>query len=69
MDRSSVNKSFEKKLIGRLEKNCQATLGSCTLEIVQKAFTKGITELSIDIDQSACDLHFSLNILPQEGKT
>ena len=61
MDGPSVNKSFEKKLIGRLEKEYQTTfptLGSCTLHIVHDAFKKGITELSIDIDQFACDLHF-----------
>ena len=69
MHRPSVNKSFEKKLTGRLEKDYQTNLGSCTLEIVYNAFTKAITELSIDIDQFVCDLHFSLNIFPQEWKT
>ena len=61
MNGPSVNKSFEKKLIGCLEKDYQTTflnLGSCTFYIVHNAFRKGITELSIDIDQFAFDLHF-----------
>ena len=61
MDSPSVDKSLEKKLIGRLQKDYQTTfltLGSCTLHIVHNAFRKGITELGIDIDQFACDLYF-----------
>ena len=61
MDVPSVNKSFEKKLIGCLEKDYQTTvvtLGSCTLRIVHNAFRKGMTKVSIDIDQFACDLDF-----------
>ena len=60
LDGPSVNNSFEEKLIGRLEKDYQTTflaLGSCTLHIVHNTFRKGITELSIDITQFACDLH------------
>ena len=61
IDGPSVNKSFEKKFIGRHEKDYQTTfltLGSCTLHIVHNAFRKGIAELSIDIDQFPCDLYF-----------
>ena len=57
----SVNKSFEKMFIGHHEKDHQTTfltLESCTLHIVHNAFRKGIAELSIDIDQFQCDLHF-----------
>ena len=61
MNGPSVNKSFEKRLIGRREKDYQTaflTLGSCTLHIFHNAFKKNIAELSIDIDQFGCDLHF-----------
>ena len=61
MDCPSVNKSFVKKLIGCFEKDYQTTfltLGSWTLDIVNSAFRKSITNLSTDIDQYACDLHF-----------
>ena len=57
----SVNKSFEKTFNGHHEKDHQTTfltLGSCTFHIAHNAFRKGISELSIDIDQFLCDMHF-----------
>ena len=61
MECSSVNKSFVKKRIGCFEKDYQITfltLRSWALHIVNSAFRKSITDLTMDIDQYACDLHF-----------
>ena len=63
MDCPFVNKSFVEKLSGRFEKDYQIKfliLGSLTLHIVNTAFRKDITALSVDLDQFACDLHFFL---------
>ena len=63
MDCPFVNKSFVEKLSGRFEKDYQikfVILGSLTLHIVNSAFRKDITALSIDLDQFACDSHFFL---------
>ena len=63
MECLSVNKYFVRKHIGCFEKDHQITfltLESWALHIVYSAFRKSITDLTMDIDQYACDLHFFL---------
>ena len=63
MDGPSVNKSFERKLINKLEDekgNSFLCIGSCVLHTVNNAFAAGMKEISefLDIEQFLSDLFF-----------
>ena len=74
MDGPSVNKSFERKLISKLEKekgNIFFSIGSCCLHTVNNAFGAGMTDISeyLDIEQFLTDVFFSSRTPQQEEKT
>ena len=61
MDGPHVNKCFQEKLLGDLEKELDTSflkLGTCSLHPVHTAFRRGIQRLSFDLDQFFNDIHF-----------
>ena len=63
MDGSNINKSFQRKLVKKLEKdkgNSFFTLGSCVLHTVNNGFGEGLKQLKekLDVEQLLIDVYF-----------
>ena len=61
MDGPNINKSFEKKLNKNFQENTVEFLGSGSLDKIHNAFRKGLSCLTCNLDQAACDIYFISN--------